>query len=313
MDGFNLVFDVVNSVKGGCGKSTFSVLLAASYSMKGEYACVIDLDVSGSSLYDTYKGNLKLEKGSHIEDFLWDVETNAVPGSFEVEKKSGESGTVDMFVVGKKINYELDELQLDLFEDAIYRIIVKICELKQAKQEVHIIFDMPPGYEKHAERIVKWLLLKTQSKLASFQKDYHVNLFMISAFSQAHMNANNSYFDSFFDGGYSSKVLASEIRKILTVYPVFNDVTDASTLGESTKIREERNSCLETLIKKISPIMGANSIKYLLINHCSEWAGADFLSSSTSAKLKRVLPDELLFAVDNYQEYYSTGLSGGKS
>ena len=55
-----IIFDVINSVKGGSGKSTFSLLLAAYFASKKDTAAyIIDLDLRGTSGENNYKHCLK--------------------------------------------------------------------------------------------------------------------------------------------------------------------------------------------------------------------------------------------------------------
>ena len=59
------------------------------------------------------------------------------------------------------VSDEMNELRKDLFENAIFRLINEIYAIEAAHKEVncvHIILDMPPSYEPHAERILKHLL-----------------------------------------------------------------------------------------------------------------------------------------------------------
>ncbi len=227
-----LFFDVVNSVKGGCGKSTFSVLLATYYSKIGMGSYIIDLDLCGSSLKDTYRGYVDLESCGYIDDYLWDVKALMESAVLKVGTENSGDCTyeVNMIMVNKRLGNEGDELELDLFEDAVFRMIEGIYDATD-KEEVHIIFDMPPGYEKFAERIVSWLLMGTYSRLDGLKKGgtyltYQVNLFMISLLFPPHMYANVGYFDAFFDSPFSGKQYSDRLGEYLTVYPVLNDVTD---------------------------------------------------------------------------------------
>lgn len=237
--GKKLFFDVVNSVKGGCGKSTFSVLLAAKYAMRGDKASIIDLDLCGSSLKDSYGIYMDLSACKYIENYLLDVQALVESAVLKVGiDGSSDRYDVNMIMVNKRLGNEGDELELDLFEDAIFRLINGIYDEAEEEEgkdnEIHIIFDMPPGYEKYAERVVSWLLMGTYSRLdVAGYEDYHVNLFMISSLSLAHMNANVGYFDAFFDAPFSSKTYSGRLKDKLTVYPILNDVTG---VGEDINI-----------------------------------------------------------------------------
>ena len=60
-------FDVVNSVKGGSGKSFFALQLAAFHAFKGRAAYIIDLDLRGTSWEPNYENYSNLQKSHQHE------------------------------------------------------------------------------------------------------------------------------------------------------------------------------------------------------------------------------------------------------
>ena len=85
-------FHVVNSVKGGCGKSTFSLYLANHLTAMGHKTVIIDLDIGGSTWYRGFKqylvrsttepdetdkeADFRKEETKFLNDLLYEYEKN---------------------------------------------------------------------------------------------------------------------------------------------------------------------------------------------------------------------------------------------
>lgn len=264
------VFDVVNSVKGGSGKSTFSLLLAAYYnSTPGTVAYVLDLDLRGTSWeknYGQYMSTPFFEtKSTEKRDSLWNygkawIEKERVQKS-EDEPLSEDDKAYNKDIRTKKDNYrkypfinalmwdfghfqsgnfwteipfkmgsrdgviklcpartsngeKVEQIEVDIFEHTIYQLICHILDAHRDNdglKEVHIILDMPPSYEKHAEAVLKHLLAneesdlfqrakKSKNQFSVHQNDatkyylpYEIRLYMMCARNPAHIEQNGAY------------------------------------------------------------------------------------------------------------------------
>ena len=231
-----IYFDVIDSVKGGSGKSTFSLLLAAYYATKPDTsAYILDLDLCGTSWELNYSDYLKPIDGSsvqgpsrskvhYINDFMYDTAIASAQSpfvSFQTRflDENDEKATVFLCMGKPGFSREIDELENELFENAVFHLIDRIIsqEVSTDQKNVHIIFDMPPGYEVHAEQVVKHLLLDINSPLEKNVlknsgiyeccEPYIMNLYMISSLSPAHINLNLSYVYNLMNGiGFSQNL-----------------------------------------------------------------------------------------------------------
>ena len=276
-----VVFDVVNSVKGGSGKSTISLLLASYFaSQKNTVSYIIDLDLRGTSWVNNYIHYMTHEDGMpvavdehetgrkiiYINDLMNDFGRYKASGFFVKLKTeydnsvpvSGvpeEPGTVYLCAGQPSASEDIDDLRIDLFENAVFHIIDHIYERhcqSDGKNKIHIILDMPPSYESHAERILRCLLSGVDSRLyMNVRRSVHdggkykafapyvVNLYMISLWSPAHINSNMGYIKNLFNKQVYASALNGLIRDVDRRLPirfcvrfVGNDATNAiSDLG----------------------------------------------------------------------------------
>lgn len=290
-----VVFDVVNSVKGGSGKSTISLLLASYFASQNDtVSYIIDLDLRGTSWKDNYKQYMKHEDGEsvatddnvterkiiYINDLMNDFSRYKASGFFvklttkydnsvPVSGVPEEPGTVYLCVGQPSASEDIDDLKIDLFENAVFHIIDHIyerhCQSDGTTKEIHIILDMPPSYESHAERILRCLLSGVESQLyrnvrrsmheaekykthdggkyAAFAP-YVVNLYMISLWSPAHIELNIGYIKNLFN----KQVYASALNELICdgrfcVRFIGNDVANAiSDLKLPNSGKQESNA-----------------------------------------------------------------------
>lgn len=315
-----IVFDVINSVKGGSGKSTFALGLAyyLIWSETKTKVFIIDLDLRGSSWAIKYKNYITKDN-----EGLWDEKNyrnypfiNRLVTRYDHFEGSNLWSHIDTKTEDKEdsrcfylcpaddqYDERIDEIEIDMFEHMIYRLIKNGLKEEQEKyEEIHFILDMPPSYESHAERILKHLLTSInsnlyQNKFLSGNNDsfdaYIVRVFMMAAISQDHIVQNNHYIDQWIaQRSYSSAIISLLEQKRLVIQPILNDVTNITTENEEIvdtakkggtdgieKIREE-------LSKSSDPNIIRNSIKdYGDIQHFSD------IGWNPSPKL----PDRTLF------------------
>ena len=228
-----LTFHVVNSVKGGSGKSTFSLLLANYYIEHcDELAYIIDLDVCGSSWKDNYKRYIKnnaIYLNNLMDDFNKYISKEYTHKLMvQNENSRRDSIEIPLCIYDSSDAKVLDEVEVDLFEEVIKKIILKIYEdNKPSEKNLNIILDMPPSYEIHAH-----LLLDVNSRLykdlvdESCKFPYNIELYMISSLIPAHFTLNNEYIHKLYKGlNYSNQLIAFENEGKFHITMVFNDVS----------------------------------------------------------------------------------------
>lgn len=284
-----IIFDVVNSVKGGSGKSTFSLLLASYYAAKQHtFAYIIDLDLRGTSWEKNYGSYLEKrgveDKFIYINDLMNDFDKYKdrdifvkFTTKFEGIAQLQDPVSFYLFMEEPSVGEEIDEVKADLFENAIFRIIDQIYtkhsqfsvsenegeqngDSEHPSEEIHIVLDMPPSYEQHAERILRRLLTDVESKLykkaaknrrgkyESFEQ-YVVNLYMISAISPAHIELNVGYIKNFFmKRGYSSAVSELIRSRHFWIRFIGNDV---SAVIDSLQLPDSGKNAFENVAKVI--------------------------------------------------------------
>lgn len=172
-----LKIHVVDSVKGGCGKSTYCLLLADYINKKGRKPYIIDLDIHGTSWYKD-KRRYYEEKGERfrfINDLVQDKSN--LSGNYimhlriarDIDGVKCEEYKIPICVADPSRANSIQEEQLDIFEYTVATIIEHIFFNERKKDDnaydIDIILDMPPGYEPHAEKIINHMLFDINSPL----------------------------------------------------------------------------------------------------------------------------------------------------
>ena len=274
-----VIFHVVNSVKGGSGKSTLSFFLASYYESRPDCkAFVIDLDLRGTSWENNYRLFLDEEQRNklvYVDQLIYDYENysaqeiftripvkyKSIPGE-EYDLSFNQYNVVEVCMSRPEYKGDVDEVEADLYESAVYHIIKYILEkrswkytynpntkrissdLKSGIRQIHIILDMPPSYEAHAEKIFKHLLLDRGSNLyysgGIFEgyPPFKVELIALSLPSPAHIESNNQYLYHLFQ----NQKLSSNLNKFIEdgrfsiIYAINNIPNDLSAVITSDVI-----------------------------------------------------------------------------
>ena len=258
-----VTFDVVSSVKGGSGKSTYSLLLAAHYNMKPRsVAYILDLDLRGTSWETNYGRYIKtrfFESEPNSLDSFYSAVYEELPedrhtdtadekkvsediinkrryynqypfinslmldfGAFQSKyfwseiafRSNTDSGIIRICPAKTDKGNDIDQIEVDVFEHTVGQIIRYILDYHRADrdlEEIHIILDMPPSYEKHAEAVVKHLLTSESSQLfreavgreklfhmdldhdTAYYLPYKLRVFLLCAMNPAHLEQNALY------------------------------------------------------------------------------------------------------------------------
>lgn len=223
---------IMNSVKGGSGKSTFSLYLANYLKTKGYNPVIIDLDVCGSTWFSNNESYIQDAKNCiFLNDLFYNYEQKSKKEHIFTLNISN-NGNKDVLKVimadPKKLSSMKDET-LDLLENTVIQLVDELINPKY--QTVHdkenttdIIFDMPPGYEKHSEQIIRHLIMDIESKM---KMEYTLYLYMISNVNVATFNSNLRYTNNLFvNPSYSMDTSRIPTENIVFV---LNDINSSIT------------------------------------------------------------------------------------
>ncbi len=277
----NVYFDVINSVKGGSGKTTFAFALAHTLSCakKQTKVFVIDLDLRGSSWIINYKRYIGRENGGpfiapdikrpdypFVDRLIakYDYLRAAEPWGYIRTEKEGKESRFYLCAADDQFSEQIEDIEVDIFEQMIYKLILNGMEETNAEdEEIHFILDMPPSYERHAERILKHLLISESSILyknkdfnkgeEANHKQYYVNLFMMAAASQDHIKQNYNYITDWMKHRtFASAMIHMLEKKRLFIRPVINDVTEVTIANIEGELIKQGNTQMKGIREKIS-------------------------------------------------------------
>ncbi len=312
-----VIFDVINSIKGGCGKSTYALMAADYYqNKKDQLSYIIDLDWYGSSWYSNYMNYYENGDNVHfLNEALLDSKKFISKEHVGILKVAPYSQLITTY---DKINVcmvdpdkvDIGDVEVDLFENTIYLIIKDIIEKnfnsvcskkddeKQSKnmnKDLHIILDMPPSYEACSNRILNHLLMDQISDLylllTKKKLEFEVRLHMISAFSPSHIELNKNFLINFInDRTYSSLYEKFNQNEILKIYCIINDLHNlaksrATFSNNLSMVVDSLNNLKEKKLESIKlkyfslPYSDFYNMNLQTINH---------LISGTSAKFNYV-------------------------
>lgn len=117
-----VIFHIVNSIKGGSGKSTISFLLAAHYNEKEKNeAVIIDLDVNGSSW--NYDHKIDNPYDYFLQDYMYKPEIIESSEGMNLKyKRNNEEKILSVVLSDPKRNFRMSDCEIDLFENTIYNV-----------------------------------------------------------------------------------------------------------------------------------------------------------------------------------------------
>lgn len=226
---------IVDSVKGGSGKSTFALKMAIAlkFSTDGTHGenknnailkpIIVDLDIMGTSWIATFQNMMTNTKSSaYRQIFLNDlvIDWNHYKSMNFIRElqvntslPSGSYGTIDLIPCSNeqsaKERFKIDEddksrsIQYDVFRSRI----VKLIEYLDMKGYTDIILDMPPNSEPYSNCILKYCLKNFT---------HNVNLYMVAAADIAHLESNMKWYNNFiksYNSQRSNTILDKPFRK----------------------------------------------------------------------------------------------------
>ena len=177
-------FHIVNSVKGGSGKSTFALLLANHFLTEGKIAYIIDLDVCGTSWETDFEKFFTKENDfCYVNDLMYQYCTNGFKHNIWSELKvtdtdaNGHTTSDNQIKIclaaNPRHNKSFNKSEAELLENATYQIILSSINEVLSTQPtediaIHIILDLPPNHEQTVEQICQHLLFDQSSRLKQY-------------------------------------------------------------------------------------------------------------------------------------------------
>lgn len=174
-------YNLINSVKGGCGKTTLSMWLA--YSL--ENSLLIDMDLLGTSMQALiYGDDKKSHDTAYTNDVFHGVENNKKKFVERVDLENGkcinlifasmEYKEKDQFKAGKQSGYT-PVVKHSMFRMGL-RNLLKHHKTISGNEVEHFIFDMPPNSDGFSDAAMECIFNKKYSDL---DKEDRKNLFMV--------------------------------------------------------------------------------------------------------------------------------------
>ena len=215
-----MTIHIVDSVKGGSGKSTFALKLALSINQKKETipsgsketddslesknndeniykSIIIDLDFMGTSWLPTYKNALISKHGMpydmiYVNDLVFDW--NHYRSMDYTQSIKINNTEINVIVCSDnpryKEKFKVDgtnkspSIQYDIFQNRVMKLISKL----EKEGYTDIILDMPPNSEPYSDTILRQCLQDSE---------YYVNLYMVSSTDIAHIKSTHAWYYQF--------------------------------------------------------------------------------------------------------------------
>lgn len=268
------VFHIIDSIKGGCGKTTFAIMLTEylerQYSEKkderkeeigsGEYkhACLLDVDFVGTGMIDLFFSQIQKEEYLKNHIYLTDkirgfqVEDGQYISSFPICQRTLYVGfgdpnfkTKEKFRCSSKYNYTT-VIGYGIFRSGIKKILEKGALEQQIEGKIgSIVLDMSPGLDAYSESVKESIFDKRHSSF--LETSDRRNYYLMVGMDYSHLSSAKDYFSEFLRG--EDKKSADQI------FIVFDDVLQffAGKPGENPnkKLEEEQYNSRITDFSKV--------------------------------------------------------------
>ena len=220
---------IVDSVKGGSGKSTFALKLAATLELKAEDAgqeaqtikpIIVDMDIMGTSWSSTFGNNINKNKNSAYTIYLNDLvldwnyyKTMHFVNKIKIKTSLSKEVKISVIVCSNKQSakekFKIDDQSKSqsIEYDVFCSRIVKLMECLKDKGYTDIILDMPPNSEPYSNSILKYCLKNTKD---------NINLYMIASTDISHIDANINWYDNFISSFDSQRSITLSEKPYLT-------------------------------------------------------------------------------------------------
>lgn len=219
---------IIDSIKGGCGKTTFSIMLAALLQSKKseELTCLLDLDLLGTGMIDLFLNPNEIEEYKKNYCFL----SERIRNFRTIEKKYIYSKTVDgidfhfgfsdtkfgaksAYSVSSEFNYTpvtsygvfRNGLKSVLDEKASENLESQLCLIDGKTKKGHVknvIMDMAPGMDPYSEVAKGCIFDKRHSSF--IEEDSKRYYFLMMGMNQSHIVTARNYLEEFINNAGKS-------------------------------------------------------------------------------------------------------------
>lgn len=204
---------MIDSIKGGCGKTTFSIMLAQFLqkvnedSDKNDRVCLLDFDFLGTGLAplffaqslekqfsNDYEYLTKIIRGFNIDDkkYLYDGKIGETP--FLVGFSDPDYRRKEAYYISSKLNYT-PAIHYGVFRDGIRRILKNNFEDQIDTSVESIVLDMSPGMDAYSQIVKDCLFNKRYS--AFVNEDDKRYYFLMAGTDNSQLHAAANYFQEF--------------------------------------------------------------------------------------------------------------------
>lgn len=209
------VYNIVDSIKGGCGKTTFSVLLslvmderakkaavgAGTENIKG--ACLIDMDIQGTALKYLLYGEKEKEDEQTIylnervssfeedeKNYIKEFRLKNSAYGFDVIMCNPKQKEKDKYRSLATQNYS-PEIMCSTFRVGFLDMIKNVQKSKSFCYE-NIVFDMPPNSDGYSDAVYDCILDGEREKTVLHEGDL-CNVFIVQTMDKSQRSASIDY------------------------------------------------------------------------------------------------------------------------
>lgn len=232
------VYHIIDSIKGGCGKTTFAIMLTEylerKYKEKGEsdlekreHACLLDLDFVGTGMIDLFfsvdqkkeylKDHIYLTdriRGFQVEDQQYIYPFPICGRTINISFGDPDFKTKEKFRFSSKYNYTT-VIGYGIFRSGIKSVLKKGALEQQIKGKVSsVVMDMSPGLDAYSESVKDSIFDKDYSSFLN-EKDRR-NYYLMVGMDSSHLCSAKDYLYEFLTG--------DDKRSADQIFIIFDDV-----------------------------------------------------------------------------------------
>lgn len=315
------IFNVIDSVKGGCGKTTFSLMLAATldrmYGSDGKCnTCILDMDLLGTSMISLFNEDSNLDalngpstmsehKNAYLNEIVqshntsdkkWIQSVSVVDKErkkrqFYIGFSDPSEEAKEEFRCDVKCNY-IPATKFGVFRHGMKKILSKRELNGQVPDIEYIIMDFPPNSDIYAETAKNCLFDKKNNVLETGDI---CNYFLMVGMDLSHLNTTINHLCYFLKG---------EDRFPDNIFIVFNNLFKNPIDTEVEMYDLRRRKIEEAVEKKIKKENIPSKIYFCIMNRSEAYIEGTLNKESLNETAKDFKIDELFPApIWNYVAY----------